>query len=366
MNGYRFFSLDPEEKNFWKSYEQLKRLFNYLLLKTHGDADEAFEWMKRLQQRGYVGSDVDLNKFRDKLEEEGMVNRSDATGEISLSDKGAKEMRKSSLRWIFQHMKPQGREGAHSTGREGGAGEALPELKPWTFGDEIQRVDFNQSLLNQVRRSGELDSELREEDLVVQESKKSTGCATVLLLDVSHSMILYGEDRFTPAKQVALALTELILTQYKGDSLDVVLFGDEARSVPIRELPFAAVGPFHTNTKAGLAMARRILEQRPQGNKQILMVTDGKPTVIDVPGEGIYRNTFGLDDRIIHRTLDEAVICRRRGIGITTFMVTRDAWLEEFVNRLTELNQGRAYFSDPDQVGGFVMKDFVQNRRRRV
>ena len=126
-------------------------------------------------------------------------------------------------------------------------------------------------------------------------------------------MILYGEDRFTPAKQVALALTELILTQYKGDSLDIVLFGDEAKVVPIKELPFASVGPFHTNTKAGLATARKILDQRPQGNKQILMVTDGKPTVIDVPGEGIYRNTFGLDDRIINRTLDEAVICRRRG-----------------------------------------------------
>lgn len=365
-NGFRFLGIDLEEKKFWRSYEEIKKLFNYILLKTHGDADDAFKWLENLQNKGYVDPSVDLNKFREELEKEGIIKSSDKSGQVSLSDKGAKEMRKSSLKWIFQNMKPKGREGAHSTHSQGGAMEDLPELKPWTFGDEINRVDFNQSILNQVRRSGSLNSSLEEDDLVVHESKRNTSCATVLLLDISHSMILYGEDRFTPAKQVALALTELILTQYKGDSLDIVLFGNEAKTVPIRELPFVSVGPFHTNTKAGLATARKILEQRPHGNKQILMVTDGKPTVIDIPGEGIYRNTFGLDDRIINRTLDEAVICRRRGIGITTFMVTRDAWLEQFVDRLTELNHGRAYFSRPDQVGGFVMKDFVQNRKRQA
>lgn len=365
MNGYRFTKLDPEAKKLWESYEQLKKLFNYLLLKTHGDAEDAFEWMKNLQTKGYIDSKVDLEKFLEKLKAEGLVNEK-KSGALNLSQKGAKEMRKASLRWIFQNMKPQGREGAHTTERGGGQSEDLPELKEYQYGDEWTKVDYNQSLLNQVRRSGSLEEDLAQDDLVVHDSKRSTGCATVLLLDISHSMILYGEDRFTPAKQVALALTELILTQYKGDALDVVLFGDEAKPVPIRELPFASVGPYHTNTKAGLAAARKILEQRPQGNKQILMVTDGKPTVIHVPGEGIYRNTFGMDDRIINRTLDEAVICRRKGIGITTFMVTRDPWLEQFVDRLTELNQGRAYFSRPDQVGGFVMKDFVQNRKRNA
>jgi len=365
VNGFRFSWLDPESKKFWKSYEQLKKLFNYILLKTHGDAEEAFEWMLRLQAKGYIEQSVDLEAFRAQLEKDGLVHHT-KDGNLGLSDRGAKEMRKSSLRWIFQNLKPKGAEGTHGTEREGGLSEDLPELRDWSFGDELNKVDFNQSLLNQVRRSGSLDEGLSECDLVAHDSKRNTGCATVLLLDVSHSMILYGEDRFTPAKQVALALTELILTQYKGDSLDVVLFGDEAMPVPIRQLPFVAVGPFHTNTKAGLAMARQILEQRPHGNKQILMITDGKPTVIEVPGQSTYRNTFGLDDRIINRTLDEAVICRRRGIKITTFMVTRDPWLEQFVNRLTELNQGRAFFSRPDQVGGFVMKDFMQNRQRKA
>jgi uncharacterized protein with von Willebrand factor type A (vWA) domain len=156
---------------------------------------------------------------------------------------------------------------------------------------------------------------------------------------------------------------EMITTRFKGDSLDVVLFGNQAKMVPLKELPFAKVGPFHTNTKAGLKTARRILEQRHQGQKRIFMITDGKPTVIDVPGEGIYRNTFELDERIVNRTLDEAVVCRRRGISIHTFMVARDPWLENFVARLTELNQGKAYFSSADKVGGFVLADFVKSRR---
>ena len=179
-------------------------------------------------------------------------------------------------------------------------------------------------------------------------------------------MILYGEDRFTPAKEVALALTELILTRYTRDTLDVVLFGDEAVPVAIKDLPFASVGPFHTNTKAGLEHARRILERRKNPNKQIFMVTDGKPTVIHLPGEGIYRNTFGLDEKIINRTLDEAVVCRRKGIPITTFMVTEDPYLQQFVLRLTELNRGRAYFTSPDGLGSFVFRDFIRNRRGRA
>jgi uncharacterized protein with von Willebrand factor type A (vWA) domain len=176
-------------------------------------------------------------------------------------------------------------------------------------------------------------------------------------------MILYGEDRFTPAKQVALALAELIRRHFARDTLDVILFGDKAVPVRIAELPFASVGPYHTNTKAALALARKLLERRQNPNKRIFLVTDGKPTVIDVPGEGIYRNTFGLDPRIVHRTLDEAAQCRRKSIPITTFMVAEDPLLQRFVLRLSALSQGRAYLTEPEGLGGFVLRDFLHGRR---
>jgi uncharacterized protein with von Willebrand factor type A (vWA) domain len=179
-------------------------------------------------------------------------------------------------------------------------------------------------------------------------------------------MILYGEDRITPAKRVALALTELILTKYPKDTLDVIAFGDEAFEIAISDIPYLEVGPFHTNTKAALQMARKILERRKATNRQIFLITDGKPTVIRENDGRIYRNTFGLDPKIINRTLDEAVVCRRKRIPITTFMVTRDPYFQDFVTQLTELNRGRAYFSSLNKLGEYILMDFVENRRRRV
>ena len=359
-NGFIYSGLDPQKHQFAKSMEELLKLFHYLLLKTDADAEAAMQWMEELQRRGYI--QADLEAFKEFLKKQGTVTQTPKG--LSLSPKGLKSMRRRSLLNIFDDLKSKGPAGRHGTPAEGGEqGEQLPELKNWEFGDDLRNVDFNQSLLQQVLRSGHTDGHLQEDDLRVHEIQKSVGCATVLLLDVSHSMILYGEDRFTPAKQVSLALMEMITTRFKGDSLDVVLFGDHAKVVPLKDLPFAKVGPFHTNTKAGLATARKILEQRHQGQKRIFMITDGKPTVIEVPGEGIYRNTFELDERIVNRTLDEAVICRRRNISIHTFMVARDPWLENFVTRLTELNRGKAYFSSADKVGGFVLADFVKGRR---
>jgi Ca-activated chloride channel homolog len=362
-NGFRFLGRDLSKDQHIQTMEELLKLFHYLLLKTHGNAQEALDWMDELKQRGYI--DADLDAFREFLNKKGTVKKQPGGG-VELSKKGVKELRRRSLTSIFDDLKGKGPQGDHDTPQEGlGSAEPLPELREWEFGDDLRYVDFNQSLLQQVQRTGGTDLPLEEEDLRVHETRHAVGCATVLLLDVSHSMILYGEDRFTPAKQVSLALMEMITTRFRSDSLDVVLFGDSARVVPLKELPFAQVGPFHTNTKAGLAAARRILEQRHQGQKRIFMITDGKPTVIDVPGEGIYRNTFELDDRIVNRTLDEAVICRRKNIDIHTFMVARDPWLEDFVHRLTDLNQGKAYFSSADKVGGFVLKDFVRGRKGR-
>ena len=359
-NGFVYRGRDLKLEQKVQEMEQLLRLFHFLLLKTHGDAEDAFAWMEDLKQQGYI--DADLDAFREFLKKHGTVKAE--AGPLELTSQGNRELRRRSLANVFDGLKKGQLSGQHQQQRAGvESHDELPELKDWEFGDDLRHVDFGQSLLQQVRRSGHLDGHLDEQDLLVHDTQKSVGCATVLLLDVSHSMILYGEDRFTPAKQVALALMELITTRYRDDALDVVLFGDHARSVPLRDLAFASVGPFHTNTKAGLQMARKILENRHQGEKRILMITDGKPTVIEDPHQGIYRNTFGLDPKIVNRTLDEAVICRRHGIHISTFMVARDAWLESFVEKLTELNQGQAYFSSADRVGGIVLQDFVKRRR---
>ncbi len=344
-------------------FRSLLELFNYLLLKTNGDAEAALEIMRALQQRGLIDPGVDLEQFAEKLQEEQIVERLEG-GPLVLTDKGIRGLRKSALERIFRDLQAGGSPGEHRTPHGGGAaGEPLPESREWRFGDDLRSIDFTESIWNAVRRAGSTDPGLEEGDLVVRDSEFAASCATVLLLDVSHSMVLYGEDRFTPAKQVALALTELILTRFPKDTLDVILFGNEAIPVAIKDLPFAEVGPFHTNTRAGLIQARRTLERRRAANRQIFLVTDGKPTVIDVPGEGIYRNVFGLDERIVNRTLDEAVLCRRKGIPITTFMVAADPMLEQFVLRLTEMNRGRAYFSSPDRLGGFVFRDFIRNRR---
>jgi len=332
MFRVRYRDWDPELLQELAGFEQLLDLFHYLLLKTNGDAQRALDLMRALQGRGVIDPDVDLDEFGRQLEEQEIVRR-DPGQSLVLTDKGVRGMRRASLERVFRDLKAGGT-GDHRTPQGGGlTGEPLPETREYRFGDDLRAIDFRESLWNSIKRAG--DGALSEEDLVVRDAEFSTSCATVLLLDVSHSMILYGEDRFTPAKEVALALTELILTRYRSDTLDVVLFGDEAVPVAIKDLPFASVGPFHTNTKAGLQHARRILERRKNPNKQIFMVTDGKPTVIHIPGEGIYRNTFGLDEKIINRTLDEAVICRRKGIPITTFMVTEDPYLQQFVLRLT-------------------------------
>ena len=188
----------------------------------------------------------------------------------------------------------------------------------------------------------------------------------MLLLDVSHSMILYGEDRITPAKRVALALCELITTRFPKDSLDVVLFGDTAWRVSMDQIPYLSAGPYHTNTRDGLRLARDILRKKRQANRQIVMLTDGKPSALTEPDGEVYKNPFGLDPRVVNKTLEEAEACRRLSIPITTFMLTSDPLLVEFVEDFTRVNRGRAYYSELDRLGSFVLVDFVRNRRSHV
>jgi len=346
--------------------EQLFQLFSYLLTKTSGDVDEALDWISRLDEQYSILGDMSMEQFIDELKKAGLIRENESGGNgLELTLRGAQRIRQDALREIFTSLKKSGT-GQHETPHTGSGVERTGDLRAYEFGDQTTNIDATSTLSNALQRESDLDRfSLREEDIRVHETEHTTDVATVLMLDISHSMILYGEDRITPAKQVALALSELITTRFPKDRLHVLLFGDEAREVTINELPFVSVGPFHTNTRAGLQLARQLLKRKGSANKQIFMVTDGKPSAMFEPSGRLYKNSFGLDPRIVNKTLDEAVACRREGIAITTFMVARDPYLVNFVEELTKANHGRAYYSGLNQLGETVFVDYIRNRRKK-
>ncbi len=361
---YRYFEWDQDLVARILAERGLRQVLQHLLLQTNGDVDRALKFMRQLQSQGYIDRDIDLDAFEDGLKSDNIIVGRE--GAPTLTMKGEQWIREESLKYIFSSLKASG-SGAHPLGREGhGAGEALPEYRAYQYGDPPGAIDYNESFKNTIRRTGLNPAAISEDDLTVRNHQASTSAATVLLLDISHSMILYGEDRITPAKQVALALAQMIKTQYPKDSLDVVVFGDEARQIELKDLPYTGVGPYHTNTMDGLRTGRELLLRRKSANRQIFMITDGKPTVVTRRNGEIYRNSSGLDPYIINRTLDEALICRRKNILITTFMVTSDPYLVSFIQKLTQLNRGRAYFSPVNRLGGFIFRDFMSNRSRRA
>jgi len=344
-----------------RNLKNLRTLFDQLLLRADGDVETALRWLEHLQKLGHLPGDWDLEAFRKELEKENLVSRE--KGRLRLTRKGERAIRRSSLELTFRGLR-KGLAGGHRTDHAGKGGERLSETRPYRFGDNLSDLDQPGTLKNALRRGIE-EITITEDDFEVFETEHRTSVATVLLLDVSHSMVLYGEDRMTPAKTAALALAELIMTSYPKDSLDLVLFGDEATPVRLEELPYVGAGPYHTNTKAGLRAAQQILRRKKHGQKQIFLITDGKPSCIWEDGR-LYKNPFGLDEKIVNRTLDEAVLCRRRGIPITTFMVAEDPLLVQFVEDLARMNRGRAYFTGLEGLGGYVFQDFMRNRRRRV
>lgn len=256
--------------------------------------------------------------------------------------------------------------GRHDT-RELSTGiEAALPPKPYEFGDTLN-LDVTATLLNAIGRQGlSVPIGVEYRDLAVRQSEYQSSCATVLLLDCSHSMILYGEDRFTPAKRVALALSHLIRTQYPGDSLRVVLFHDSAEEIPLGRLARVTIGPYHTNTKAGLRLAQQILGRERKDMRQIVMITDGKPSAITLPDGRIYKNPMGLDPWIIHETFREVVQCRRAGILINTFMLARDYDLVGFVQKVTEIARGKAYFTTPYTLGQYLLMDYMSKKIRHL
>ncbi len=360
---FRYSRWTPESSTDEQRLEQMVSLFSYLMIQSSGDVEEALDWLRQLaEEYGLFDEKLSMEDLIDKLREMGIIE--DAKTGLQLTSKGVQRIRQDALREVFTSLK-KAPGGAHETPFTGQGVDRLSETKKFSFGDQPTNIDLTSTLSNAFRRDGIDDFTLKEEDLEVYETEHQTTCATVLMLDISHSMILYGEDRITPAKQVALALSELIMTRFPKDYLALVVFGDKAQVVSINELPFLTVGPYHTNTRAGLQLARDLLRRRGPVNKQIFMVTDGKPSAIFEPSGKLYKNSFGLDPKIVNKTLDEAVACRREKIPITTFMVARDPYLINFVEELTKANHGRAYYSSLSNLGEFVFVDYIRNRKKK-
>jgi Ca-activated chloride channel family protein len=286
----------------------------------------------------------------------------DAQGRFEVTDKALDFLGYRALRDLLGSI-GRSSAGRHDT-RELATGiEAGGPPRPYEFGDTMN-LDASATILNAVRRGAGLDVD--HEDLMVTQGDYQSSCATVLLLDCSHSMVLYGEDRFTPAKRVALALTNLIKHQYPGDALNVVLFHDSAEEVPLAHLGRVRVGPYYTNTREGLKLARRILERQRKDMRQIIMITDGKPSAISLPDGRIYKNAFGLDPYVLRETFAEVAACRRAGILINTFMLARDYDLVAFVRRVARICHGKAYFTTPYTLGQYVLQDYLNKKTRNV
>ncbi|WP_027483815.1 vWA domain-containing protein [Deinococcus pimensis] len=311
--------------------------------------------MDRLQMDGFIRKEFD--------DQEGGQGGQGDPGEarFQLTDKSIDFLGYNSLRDLMGGL-GRSSAGNHDTRDYASGIDVTGELKSYEFGDTLN-LDTTATLSNVISKGFENAS---ESDLVIRQAEYSSSAATVVLLDCSHSMILYGEDRFTPAKQVALALAHLIRTSYPGDSLRFVLFHDSAEEVPLGKLAQAQIGPYHTNTAGGLRLAQQLLKRENKDMKQIVMITDGKPSALTLPDGRIYKNAYGLDPYVLGQTLREVANCRRSGIQINTFMLARDAELIAFVRRVSEMTKGKAYFTTPANIGQYVLMDYMSNKTKVV
>jgi Ca-activated chloride channel family protein len=328
------------------------------------------EIMRRLQQEGYIAPAPDLEPERQRRQRAPGGGAGDAAPtRFEVTDKSIDFLGYRALRDLLGSL---GRSsfGRHDTRDLATGVETSGVAKQYEWGDTLN-LDPSATLLSAVQRAGRTlqpgaPIEVDYQDLMVVQGEYQSSCATVLMLDCSHSMILYGEDRFTPAKRVALALSQLIRLQYPGDALHLVLFHDSAEEVPLAQLGRVRVGPYYTNTREGLRLGRRILERQRKDMRQIVMITDGKPSALTQPDGRIYRNAFGLDPLVVTETLREVAHCRNAGIQINTFMLARDYDLVSFVRRVAEICRGKAYFTTPHTLGQYVLMDYVDKKTRTV
>jgi Ca-activated chloride channel family protein len=338
------------------------------------DPERARQIQQALESMSQEQLDQLLERLTQKLTDAGYVSQQQAKGSggsdpsqtrIDVTDKSIDFLGFKTLKDLMGSI---GRSsfGAHDTRDLSTGVEASAAPKPYEFGDTLN-LDVSSTLFSAMQREGvRLPLNLEYSDLHVHQSEYQSSCATVVMLDCSHSMILYGEDRFTPAKKVALALAHLIRTQYPGDTLRVVLFHDSAEELHIGELARVQVGPYYTNTRDGLILAQKILQQERKDMKQIIMITDGKPSVITLDDGRAYRNAYGLDPFVISKTLEEVNRCKRQGIMINTFMLADDYGLISFIQKVTEICKGKAYFTTPYNLGQYLLMDYMNRKSRTI
>lgn len=351
-------------------------LFSQLFLRSNGNIRQTLEWLRRIaENNGLLGRDRTFEDMLDELEEKGVLRRD--KGKFDITPAGDQAIRESVFERVFKGM-GKGLRGSHNTGKLGKGGERQPETRPYAFGDDVSDLDFNASIRNSLKRGSEDGAQdaasdwnglpqggVSEDDFEVHERERLAGCSTVLMLDISHSMILYGEDRITPAKMVAMSLVEFVRRHYPRDTLDVITFGDEAKEIPADKIAHVAVGPFHTNTCDGLKLAQTLLRRRKNPNKQIFMVTDGKPSAVFDRGR-LYRNSMGLDPLVLQKTFAEGRNCRKNKIRVCTFMIAQDPYLIEFVEEFSQVCGGKAFYTGLDGLGEFVFVDYQAHRRGKI
>jgi Ca-activated chloride channel family protein len=365
-SGYTFTPYEaPEQSNF----DRLFDIFSELITHTSGDVDEALEWLSVLDKEyGLTNDDYSMEDFIEDLKKKGYLREEiqpDGQGQLSITAKTERVLRKNAMEQIFGNIRKSG-QGNHKSKKSGQGDETTGEFRDFQFGDAIEHISITESLKNAQINHGMGDFRLTEQDLVVADTHHKSQMSTVLMIDISHSMILYGEDRITPAKKVAMALAELITTTYPKDTLDVIVFGNDAWPIKIKDLPYLTVGPYHTNTVAGLELAMDILRRKRNTNKQIFMITDGKPSCLRMPDGQYYKNSNGLDTMIVEKCYTMAAQARKLHIPITTFMIAQDPYLQQFIEAFTQYNKGKAFYTGLKGLGEMIFHDYESNRKKRI
>jgi Ca-activated chloride channel family protein len=363
------FIFTPYQKPYQTPFEVLFEVFKELVVHTSGDFDEAIDWLRELDiEYKLTTPEYTVDDFIEDLKKKGYIRdtvKGDGTSGTVITAKTERILRQAALDQIFGNIKKSAA-GNHKTKQSGSGDEHTGALRAYQFGDGLDKISMTESVRNAQINNGVDGFQLTENDLVVEETQFKAQMSTVLMIDISHSMILYGEDRITPAKKVAMALTELITTRYPKDTIDILVFGNDAWPIAIKDLPYLTVGPFHTNTVAGLKLAMDILRRKRNTNKQIFMITDGKPSCIKEKNGDYYMNSNGLDPYITDKCYSQAAQARKLGIPITTFMIASDPYLQQFVNRFTEANQGKAFYTGLKGLGEMIFEDYENNRKKRI
>ncbi|MEJ6547686.1 MAG: hypothetical protein QNL73_07125 [Flavobacteriaceae bacterium] len=376
--GFRF---TPYKAPHQTPFERLFEVFKELITHTSGDFDEAIDWLRELDKEYKLTDDTySIEDFVEDLKSKGYIQEEFEPGTpgegsqevdensksvVNLTAKMERLIRQHALDQIFGKLKKAGA-GNHKTKKTGQGEEPTGDLRAYQFGDSLSSIDITESFKNAQISHGIGDFSLSEQDLVVSESHHQAQMSTVLMIDISHSMILYGEDRITPAKKVAMAMAEMITTRYPKDTLEILVFGNDAWPISVADLPYLKVGPYHTNTVAGLSLAMDMLRRKRNTNKQIFMITDGKPSCLKLPDGTYYKNSAGLDNHIVEQCYNMARQAHKLHIPITTFMIAQDPYLMQFIQEFTAANKGKAFYTGLKGLGGMIFEDYETNRKKRI